>query len=151
MQTDELRAGLADLANEVAPSKVTLPPSVAVSPDAGWPACRWQSWRSSPLRAARRALALESGSAQVAGSAKNVQIPDLPHLDAVVVLPAAATSSDVTRVQTILDNSSAVEQYTQLRNTRSPRHWRPQAKALRARRAPIRRRKRSACNSTAPK
>lgn len=115
MHTDELRAELTELANEVAPF-------------AGDP-------RSARRRVARRralsgsitavvAIALvtaivvgtHAGTSRVrvAGPAKEVEATRLPRLDAAVVLPAGATNLDVANVQAIFDQTAAVESYAAL-------------------------------------
>ncbi len=50
----------------------------------------------------------------VARSAKDVTLAELRAFDAAVVLPDGATADDATRVQAVLDNTPAVAQYTPL-------------------------------------
>jgi hypothetical protein len=115
MQTDELRAELTDLANEVEPFAGDI---AAVR-----------------RRVARRRLAVgsigsvvaiglvvilvsvgvsRSSKVDVASSVKDVSASDLQRFDAAVVLPAGATSEDAARVQRVLNSSDAVVQYTAL-------------------------------------
>src|SRR5580704_1266814 len=110
MQTDELRAELTDLANEVAPFAGDLPAirrrvarrrvanaSVAIVVIAAVAIGAVALTRSNPDRI------------RVAHSVKEVGLADLPRFDAAVVLPADATTEDVARVQQTLDDSAAVE------------------------------------------
>jgi hypothetical protein len=113
MQTDELRAELTDLANEVAPFEGDLP------------AIR--------RRVARRRMVVGSIAAvfvvvlaggaiaitrsnshkvEVAGSTKEVTAAALPRLDATVALAADSTPDELARVREILDTSPSVEHYT---------------------------------------
>ena len=115
MQTDELRAELAELAREVDPfdgdvaaiqgrvarRRVVLG-SIATVVVIALLATVMTVTRSSPSRI------------RVVSSVKEVAIAELPRLDAVVVLPANATSADAARVQAILDQTAAVERYAQL-------------------------------------
>jgi hypothetical protein len=115
MQTDELRAELTDLANEVEPFEGDV--------------------SAVRRRVARRRLAVgsigavaaialvvvlasvgmsRSNQVDVASSVKNVSAAQLQHFDAAVVLPAGATGEDASRVQRVLNSSDAVVQYTPL-------------------------------------
>lgn len=115
MQTDELRAELTELANEVAPFAGDLPAirrrvtrrrvasaSVAIVVIAALAIGGVALTRSHPDRV------------KVAHSVKEVGLADLPRFDAAVVLPANATPADVAHVQATLDDSKAVENYSAL-------------------------------------
>ena len=115
MQTDELRAELAELAREVDPFTEDLPAirrrvarrrvasaSVAAVLVAGLVAGGIALTRPSP------------NHIHIAASAKEVAIAELPRFDAAVVLPAGATDADAARVQAILDSTTAVEKYAAL-------------------------------------
>ena len=115
MHTDELRAELADLANEVEP----------FAGDLGGVRRRVARRRAvSGSIAAVVAVALvvavgvgtRSGPShvRVAASTKAVELARLPRVDAAVVLPARATSADVANVQAVLDRTDAVESYAPL-------------------------------------
>ncbi len=112
MQTDELRAELTDLANEVPPFEGDV---AAVR-----------------RRVARRRVAIGSVAAvvvvaliggtvaltrpddnhiHVAGSGKEVRAKDLPRIDATVLMPAGATEAETATVAGILDSSDAVKRY----------------------------------------
>ena len=112
MHTDELRAELADLANEVEPfanDVARIRRRVARRRTAGG------------ATAAIVAVALIVVVVSVTGSTpsrinvasftKAVPLAQLPRLDAAVVLPSGSTAADATRVQGLLDGSRAVEKY----------------------------------------
>jgi hypothetical protein len=115
MRTDELRAELAELADEVAP----FPRDVRV--------VRRRVNRSritTALVAAVVAGAVLTGAValshsrssriNVAHSVKDVDLAQLRAFDAVVVLAPDATPGAVSRVQTVLDSTPAVAQYASL-------------------------------------
>ena len=115
MQTDELRAELAQLAREVDPFTGDLP------------AVRRRVARRR-ITAASIAIVLVgavtagvvaataggAGRVEVAHSVKEVDLDRLGPFDAVVVLPTAATPDDAERVAAVLADSAAVAQYAPL-------------------------------------
>ena len=115
MHTDELRAELADLANEVEPFEGD-PGSVRRR------VARRRAMLGSIAAVVAVALvvAVVVGTASgpsrvhVAASAKAVALAGLPRLDAAVVLPSGATNVDVANVTAVLDKSAAVESYAPL-------------------------------------
>jgi len=115
MHTDELRAELADLANEVAPfegdpgsvrrrvaRRRAVSGSIAAVVAVALVVAVVVGTRSGPSRV------------RVAASTKAVELARLPRVDAAVVLPARATSADVANVQAVLDRTDAVESYAPL-------------------------------------
>ena len=112
MQTDELRAELAELAREVDPFPEELPAirhrvarrrvastSVVVVLIVGLIAGVIATTRSS------------DDHARVAGYPKQVTVTALPRIDALVSLPAHPSAADVTRVKGILDSTHVVRYY----------------------------------------
>ena len=115
MHTDELRAELADLANEVAPFEGDLSGArrrVAKR--------RAMSGSIAMVVAIALIVAVVAGTrsgpsrVHVAASAKAVDVTRLQRLDAAVVLPAGATSVDVANVTAVLDKTDAVAAYAPL-------------------------------------
>jgi hypothetical protein len=115
MHTDELRAELAELANDVAPFEgdpTGVRRRVAKR--------RAISGSISAVVAIALVVAIVVGTRSgpsrlhVSSSTKAVELARLPRLDAAVVLPAGATSADVTNVQAVLDTTDAVESYAGL-------------------------------------
>ena len=115
MHTDELRAELADLANEVAPFEGDLGGArrrVAMR--------RAMSGSIAAVVAIALIIAVVAGTrsgpsrVHVAASTKAVDVTRLQRLDAAVVLPAGATSVDVANVQAVLDKTNAVVSYAPL-------------------------------------
>jgi cell division protein FtsX len=115
MHTDELRAELAELANDVDPFAENLPAirrrvarrraligSIATIVSIALIVSVVVVTRSSPSQI------------HVAGTEKQTPIEKLPRVDALVVLPAGATQADADAVTTILDSTSAVERYSAL-------------------------------------
>ena len=115
MQTEELRAELTELANEVDAFDGDLPAirrrvarrrvasaSVAIVVIAAVAVGAVALTRSNPNRI------------DIAHSVKEVGLSDLPRFDAAVVLPAHATTQDVAHVQSVLDDSTAVLRYSTL-------------------------------------
>jgi FtsX extracellular domain len=115
MHTDELRAELAELANEIAPfegdpsgvrrrvaKRRAISGSITAIVTIALVVAIVVGVRSGPSHV------------HVAGSTKEIEITQLPRLDAAVVLPAGATSVDVANVQAVLDSTDAVESYAAL-------------------------------------
>jgi len=115
MQTDELRAELTDLANEVEPfegnvgavrRRVARRRTVAGSIG---------SVVAVGLVVALVSVGISrSNRVDVASSVKDVSAADLQRFDAAVVLPDGATEAAATRVQRVLNASDTVAQYTTL-------------------------------------
>jgi FtsX extracellular domain len=115
MQTDELRAELAELAREVEPVPADLAAvrhrvarrnvasaSVAVVLVVGLVAGGIALTRSNQNRV------------HVAESVKKVALAKLPRFDAAVVLPAGATGADAAQVEAVLDATAVVRNYAPL-------------------------------------
>ena len=112
MHTDELRAELTELANDVAPFAGDLAGArrrVAKR--------RVISGSVAAIVAIALVVAVGAGTrsgpshVHVAGSPKEVDAAALPRLDAAVVLPVGATNADIDNVQAVLDQTDAVESY----------------------------------------
>ena len=115
MHTDELRAELAELADEVE----------SFSGDIGAVRRRVNNRRvTTGVVAGVVTLAMLTGIATlvrsrsnevtVAHSAKSVAPDQLPRLDAVVVMPAGATADEISQLQTVLDDTAGVQRYASL-------------------------------------
>ena len=115
MQTDELRAELAELAREVDPFPEDLAAirrrvarrrvagaSIAVVLVVGLIAGVVATTRS------------DGDHVRVAGHPKQITIEKLPRIDALVAFPARATDADIASVKGILDSSDPVVQYATL-------------------------------------
>ncbi|MDQ1511394.1 MAG: cell division transport system permease protein [Actinomycetota bacterium] len=115
MQTDELRAELAELAREVDPFTEDLPAirrRVARRRVAG---ASVAAVLIVGLTAGAIATTRSSGDhVNVTGRPKAVAVAKLARVDALVVLPVRATTADIARVKDILDSTNVVESYATL-------------------------------------
>ena len=117
MQTDELRAELAELAREVDPFPEDLP------------AIRRRVARrravlgsisivvSIALVVAVVTTTRSSDHVRVAGHPKQTAVDLLPRVDALVAMPARASDEDLAQVKGILDSTDVVEKYARLRRS----------------------------------
>jgi hypothetical protein len=116
MQTDELRAELTDLANEVEPFEGDLAAvrrRVARRRRAGTSIAAVLVLVLVVAGAAIAATRSDPHKINIAGSVKEARPADLEHVDAAVVMPTGATGADVARVRKALDEASAVVRYAE--------------------------------------
>jgi hypothetical protein len=117
MQTDELRAELAELAREVDPFPEDLPAirhRVARRRVAG---ASIATVLIVGLIAGVIATTRSSDRLRVAGHPKETAVDVLPRVDALVAMPARASDEDLAQVKGILDSADVVEKYAKLRRS----------------------------------